>query len=49
MAAIVPLSSSLEMLNVVPSCCIVFQNEEILQVSLNAICYYYLMNLRRVL
>ena len=32
MAPIASLSSSLEMLNVVPSCCIVFQNEKILQV-----------------
>ena len=44
MAPIASLSSSLEMLNVVPSCCIVFQNEKILQVSLNAIWYYYLLN-----
>ena len=47
MAPVASLSSSFEMLNVAPSCCGVFQNEKILQVSLNEIWYYYLLNLRR--
>ena len=41
------LISSLEMLNAVPSCCVVFQNEKILQVGLNAIRYYHLLKVKR--